>query len=107
MNTKRCIGRGPWLRVRGSLSPGAELLHPSVATRELTLKIFNTGSKWVHLNVTGRAVSCVNIPAGMVKVLASKSEVWVPPHGEKIVRLHIYTQQDASCTIEISLLPFS
>ncbi len=77
------------------------------STRELTLKIFNSGSNWVHLNVTGRAVSCVNIPAGMVKVLASKSEVWVSPHGEKIVRLHIYAQQDASCTIEISLLPFS
>ncbi len=77
------------------------------STRELTLKIFNTGSKWVHLNVTGRAVSCTNIPAGMVKVVASKSEVWVPPHGEKTVRLYIYTEQDANCTIGVSLAPLS
>ncbi len=75
--------------------------------RELTLKIFNTGSNWIHLNVTGRAVSCVNIPAGMVKVVTSKSEVWIPPHGEKIVRLYIYTEQDAKCTIGVSLTPLS
>ncbi len=77
------------------------------STRELTLKIFNTGSNWIHLNITGQALSCTNIPAGMVKVVTSKSEVWVPPHGEKTVRLYIYTEQDASCAIGVSLAPLS
>ena len=77
------------------------------STRELTLKIFNSGSSWVHLNVTGQALSCADIPAGMVKVVTSKSEVWVPPHGEKTVRLYIYTEQDASCNIGVSLTPLS
>ena len=76
-------------------------------TRELTLKIFNDGSSWIHLDVTGQALSCVNVPAGMIKVLASKSEIWIPPHGEKTVRLYIYTEQDASCTIGVSLTPLS
>ena len=76
-------------------------------TRELTLKIFNDGSSWIHLNVTGEALSCMNVPAEMIKVLASKSEIWIPPHGEKTVRLYIYTEQDANCTIGVSLTPLS